>query len=271
MKNATQSVYHIPNFLLLISFLLLLIFNNCNTGKEKTTETSNDIQATKDSLENPITKKDVITQAKDSPLIPKVDSTIKKTVEEKKPAVVVNNADQKAPARVITTTPVKTEPVEIKSNPQPVKINNEPSVKDEPGKEVKVTLPTEEVKEIPTKPAEDKHKIVSPTQEKWIVPDSYKNKANPVPSDGESLANGKTLFLQHCASCHGKGGAGDGTKAAQLKTTLSSFKLSAFQSQSDGSLFYKIREGRDDMPSYKKKIPDADDIWSVVNYLRTLK
>ena len=44
-----------------------------------------------------------------------------------------------------------------------------------------------------------------------------------------------------------------------------------FQSQSDGSLFYKVSEGRDDMPSFKKKIPDAEDIWNLVNYMRTLK
>jgi mono/diheme cytochrome c family protein len=43
------------------------------------------------------------------------------------------------------------------------------------------------------------------------------------------------------------------------------------QKQSDGSLFYKISEGREDMPSFKKKIPDEEDIWSIVNYLRTLK
>jgi len=47
--------------------------------------------------------------------------------------------------------------------------------------------------------------------------------------------------------------------------------LGSFQSQSDGSLFYKTSEGRDDMPSFKKKIPDQDDIWNLVNYVRTLK
>jgi len=44
-----------------------------------------------------------------------------------------------------------------------------------------------------------------------------------------------------------------------------------FQAQSDGALYYKIAEGRDDMPSFKKKIPDAEDIWNLVNYVRTLK
>jgi hypothetical protein len=47
--------------------------------------------------------------------------------------------------------------------------------------------------------------------------------------------------------------------------------LAAFQSQSDGALFYKTSEGRDDMPSFKKKIPDAEDIWNLVNFVRTFK
>ena len=38
-----------------------------------------------------------------------------------------------------------------------------------------------------------------------------------------------------------------------------------------GSMFYKISEGRDDMPSFKKKMPEATDIWDVVNYVRSLK
>ena len=64
---------------------------------------------------------------------------------------------------------------------------------------------------------------------------------------------------------------GDGTKASELKTEPGDFSKAAFQSQSDGSIFYKISEGRDDMPSFKKKMSDANDIWDVVNYVRSLK
>lgn len=94
---------------------------------------------------------------------------------------------------------------------------------------------------------------------------------NPVKSDAASLAEGKTLWNKHCASCHGKMGLGDGSKAAQLKTDPGNFSKAAFQGQSDGALFYKTLEGRDDMPSFKKKIPDQSEIWSIVNYIRTFK
>jgi mono/diheme cytochrome c family protein len=64
---------------------------------------------------------------------------------------------------------------------------------------------------------------------------------------------------------------GDGSKAAQLKTQPSDFSKPAFQGQTDGSLYYKVSEGREDMPSFKKKIPDTEDIWNLVNYMRSLK
>src|SRR6476619_2019154 len=105
----------------------------------------------------------------------------------------------------------------------------------------------------------------------WTVPDNFKNMKNPVASDAESIAGGKTLYITHCKSCHGSKGLGDGTKAAQLKTEPGDFSKADFQAQSDGAIYYKTTEGRDDMPNFKKKVPDADDRWSIVNYIRTLK
>ncbi|MEI7735598.1 MAG: c-type cytochrome [Ferruginibacter sp.] len=108
-------------------------------------------------------------------------------------------------------------------------------------------------------------------QKPWPVPDAFKTKANPLKGDAASVAKGKELYKQHCVSCHGTKGKGDGPKAEQLDTECGDFTAAAFQSQTDGAIFYKTSEGRKDMPSYKKKIPDANDIWAVVNYLRTLK
>ena len=105
----------------------------------------------------------------------------------------------------------------------------------------------------------------------WPVPDSYKNKSNPLKGNAESIATGKSIYNQHCKSCHGTKGKGDGPKASQLDTECGDFTKASFQSQTDGALFYKTFEGRKDMPSFKKKIPDAEDIWAVVNYMRTLK
>ena len=105
----------------------------------------------------------------------------------------------------------------------------------------------------------------------WAVPEKYDKMANPVKADAESLKDAKALWTKHCASCHGKTGLGDGTKAAQLDSEVGDLTIAESQKQSDGSLFYKTLEGRDDMPGFKKKLPDEDEIWSLVNYMRSLK
>lgn len=107
--------------------------------------------------------------------------------------------------------------------------------------------------------------------DKWIVPEAAKLISNPVQGDKAATAFGKTLYAKHCKSCHGKEGLGDGSKAAELDTPSGDFTTEEFQEQTDGALFYKTREGRDDMPSFKKKIPEKEDIWSVINYIRTLE
>lgn len=105
----------------------------------------------------------------------------------------------------------------------------------------------------------------------WPVPDKAAKTANPQKNDAASVSAGKALWGQHCASCHGKTGLGDGSKAARLKTQPDDLSKAAFHTQSDGAIFFKISEGREDMPSFKKKLPDTDDIWNLVNYMRTLK
>jgi len=109
------------------------------------------------------------------------------------------------------------------------------------------------------------------TQKPWPVPAADKAQKNPVPSSAESIKAGKELWSMNCKSCHGSKGLGDGSKAAQLKTEPGDFSTPAFQSQTDGEIFYKLSEGRDDMPASKKKIPDTEDRWNLVNYIRTLK
>jgi mono/diheme cytochrome c family protein len=108
-----------------------------------------------------------------------------------------------------------------------------------------------------------------PSAGPWVVPDKYLKMKNPVSADAASVKAGKVLYEKHCQSCHGKTGLGDGSKAAQLETEPGDFSSKAFKSQPDGSLFYKTQTGRDDMPSFKNKIPDEEDIWHVVNYMRT--
>src|SRR5476649_1917139 len=93
--------------------------------------------------------------------------------------------------------------------------------------------------------------VVTQQPKPWPVPEKNAKMPNPAKSSSASIAAGKALWSVHCSSCHGKGGQGDGPKAAQLKTQPNDLSKVSAQSQSDGSVFYKISEGREDMPSFK--------------------
>lgn len=117
-------------------------------------------------------------------------------------------------------------------------------------------------------PAIEKEETISNSIE-WVVPSEYQNLKNPI-NPKEDTAIGKSLYSKHCKSCHGKQGYGDGPKADEMEGDLGDFSSEKFQAQSDGALYYKTTIGRLDMPEYTKKIPDNEDRWLVVNYMRTL-
>jgi mono/diheme cytochrome c family protein len=104
----------------------------------------------------------------------------------------------------------------------------------------------------------------------WVVPANFKAMKNPVAKSDASDKAGMAIFNKNCASCHGKLGLGDGVKARALKTFPGDFSKAEFQNLTDGELFFKTKNGRDEMPKYEGKLTD-DDIWNSINYLRTLK
>ncbi len=106
--------------------------------------------------------------------------------------------------------------------------------------------------------------------EPWEVPAKYKNMENPETADAESVKVGRMLYTKNCASCHGKTGLGDGSKARGLDTHPGDMSGSAYQSQTEGEHFYKSKFGRNEMPKYENKIAD-EDLWHIVNYMLTFK
>jgi mono/diheme cytochrome c family protein len=104
----------------------------------------------------------------------------------------------------------------------------------------------------------------------WVVPANFKSMKNPIAVSETSTTAGQTLYMKTCAACHGKTGLGDGPKAKSLKTVPTDFTKAVSQNQTDGEHFYKTKTGRGDMPKYEGKLSD-DDIWNIVNYVRTFK
>ena len=110
--------------------------------------------------------------------------------------------------------------------------------------------------------------------EPWTAPARAARKENPVVADAKSLAAGKELYTAGCLPCHGAAGKGDGTAAALLERNgvpirpgnLSDPKL---WQQSDGTIFWKISEGRTPMPAFQEAFTE-EQRWQIVNYVHTL-
>jgi mono/diheme cytochrome c family protein len=106
--------------------------------------------------------------------------------------------------------------------------------------------------------------------EAWPVPATEKCKVNPVKADDATLQLGTSSWSKNCASCHGKTGLGDGVKGRMCKTNPGDFSSAEFQAFTDGELFYRTKTGRNEMPSFDKKIPE-NEIWALVNHMRSFK
>ena len=106
-------------------------------------------------------------------------------------------------------------------------------------------------------------------QTKWVAPESAKNVKNPVASDAASIAAGKVVYTKECLQCHGKKGLGDGPNSATLDKAPAPLNNPDVKAQTDGELFWKIKEGKKPMPSTKNTLTD-EQRWQVLNYVRTL-
>jgi mono/diheme cytochrome c family protein len=105
----------------------------------------------------------------------------------------------------------------------------------------------------------------------WTIPAKYKSMKSTVKAGDASInAVGKPLFLQHCKSCHGSKGLGDGPKSASLNTAIPSFATPKFKAQADGDVYFQSYVGRDEMPNFEKKITDEADRWALIAYIKSL-
>lgn len=114
----------------------------------------------------------------------------------------------------------------------------------------------------------------------WTVPPAEKEKANPLQAGERDLARGRSLYLQHCALCHGDQGRGDGPSArlharkARPPQDLTRPEIQA--NLTDGEIFWKIGAGFRDgkkiiMPAFAAEIESSEDRWRVVLFVRSLE
>jgi mono/diheme cytochrome c family protein len=104
----------------------------------------------------------------------------------------------------------------------------------------------------------------------WVVPDDAKKLKNPFPPTPDTLADAQQLFTDNCVLCHGEKGEGDGPGAKAIKVKPANFtdaKMMAMET--DGSLYWKMSNGRGPMPAWKDTLTDKER-WELVGYIRKL-
>ena len=104
---------------------------------------------------------------------------------------------------------------------------------------------------------------------KWVVPDQASAVPNPLAGNTASIKDAQVLYKTYCTPCHGNKGKGDGPAAASLHPKPADHTSAIVQSETDGSLFWRISEGHPPMPPYKATFSETQR-WELVNYIRTL-
>jgi len=106
-------------------------------------------------------------------------------------------------------------------------------------------------------------------QTNWVVPNYAINVKNPLAGNNSVLADARTLYIANCGPCHGTNGKGDGPAAPGLNPKPADHTSAAVQSETDGSLFWRLSEGHKPMPAYKN-IFSEHQRWELIDYIRTL-
>ena len=110
----------------------------------------------------------------------------------------------------------------------------------------------------------------SMAQASWIAPPEAANAKNPLAGNTTGLADSKKLYTTLCTPCHGAKGKGDGPAAVALNPKPANHSSAAVQSQTDGTLFWKLSNGRGAMQAYKTQLTEQQR-WGLINFIRTLK
>ncbi len=104
------------------------------------------------------------------------------------------------------------------------------------------------------------------------VPAAYREARSTIRATPENVSEGKTLYAENCASCHGAEGLGDGEAGRSLAPSPALLRWFVQMPMSgDEYLLWAISEGGErfgtDMPAFKEALSE-EDIWKIIAYMR---
>jgi mono/diheme cytochrome c family protein len=94
------------------------------------------------------------------------------------------------------------------------------------------------------------------------VPESDRSRSNPVANDADAVLNGKKLYAEKCAKCHGENAEGKGHHP--------SLRTPSVQQATPGELQWLIEHGNrwHHMPAFGS-LPETQR-WQLVSYIKSL-
>jgi putative copper export protein/mono/diheme cytochrome c family protein/peroxiredoxin len=100
-------------------------------------------------------------------------------------------------------------------------------------------------------------------------PTTYRRPA--IAYQATSIARGAALYRQHCASCHGVAGHGDGPAARALPKDPADLTAKHAADHTAGDFFWWLSHGipRSPMPGFAGQM-DEEQRWDVINFVRAL-
>jgi putative copper resistance protein D len=86
-----------------------------------------------------------------------------------------------------------------------------------------------------------------------------------------SITEGAALYAEHCATCHGAAGAGDGVAGFRLPRPPADLRAAHTVHHTAGDLYWWISHGIQDagMPGFAHRLTE-DERWDLVNFVRAL-
>jgi len=100
----------------------------------------------------------------------------------------------------------------------------------------------------------------------WKAPGSADKLKNPF-KDVSAEQKGQALYNVYCWSCHGKSGYGDGAAGKALGQRPANFHDRRIREETDGALFWKMSNGRGNMPPFKDVLSE-EQRWQLISYIR---
>ena len=104
------------------------------------------------------------------------------------------------------------------------------------------------------------------------IPDQYTERRNPFSGSSENIPVARQMYQDHCSSCHGVTGNGDGDLGGEVSPRPANLTFTRrLPVATDAFFFWTISEGGEAfgtaMPSFGNSLSEAE-IWQIINYVK---